>query len=339
MEKAHSSSDVINCRGSDNDQDLESPGTAIVGQISNSKFLTPKAESSDYGIQNQIQQLANKQHTLSTVTESLIQNINVVKLKSGPKRKVLREKLKKQLQVQQELLQVQQEIFMKANQAQNDILKLIADLDDDDEMETVEEEEQYVEDPNVVVEDASLLNPIDIVDIKEFVSENEPPHDENIYVIMGTDDGDEEYELIEVDEEEPDKPEVCLEVYANDGDNMGYRIVEQESTKPVAKKSRRKENPAASTRKQQSNQSMTRVIVGDEELLAMSADEVAEYVQQVVQSVEVDEEGRFACPLCEEKFTNRYSVGPHLQRIHCKQKSKECPYCYRAFTCTGDLTR
>lgn len=71
----------------------------------------------------------------------------------------------------------------------------------------------------------------------------------------------------------------------------------------------------------------------------MSEDEVNEYIQRLIQGAEEDEDGKFTCPLCEEKFTNRYSIGPHVQRVHCKQKTKKCMFCDRAFTCTGDLTR
>lgn len=62
------------------------------------------------------------------------------KLKTSPKKSLLREQLKLQLETQRELLRVQQEIFEKANKAQNDIFKLISVLDDDDDDSDGEEE-------------------------------------------------------------------------------------------------------------------------------------------------------------------------------------------------------
>lgn len=63
------------------------------------------------------------------------------KSKNSPKKSLLREQLKLQLETQRELLRVQQEIFEKANKAQNDIFKLISVLGDDDEDSEEEEKE------------------------------------------------------------------------------------------------------------------------------------------------------------------------------------------------------
>lgn len=66
---------------------------------------------------------------------------------------------------------------------------------------------------------------------------------------------------------------------------------------------------------------------------------------QVVYSIQdcnlVDKDGnqKYACPLCDVTFTRRYSLEPHIQRVHQKIRTKECPHCDRKFQATGDLTR
>lgn len=64
-----------------------------------------------------------------------------------------------------------------------------------------------------------------------------------------------------------------------------------------------------------------------------------EYIQKVVQNATPTDDNKFECPICHEMVSNRYSLGPHILRLHSKQKSKICQYCDRSFTCTGDLTR
>lgn len=64
-----------------------------------------------------------------------------------------------------------------------------------------------------------------------------------------------------------------------------------------------------------------------------------EYIQKVVQNAVPSDDNKFECPICHELVSNRYSLGPHILRLHSKQKSKICQFCDRSFTCTGDLTR
>lgn len=64
-----------------------------------------------------------------------------------------------------------------------------------------------------------------------------------------------------------------------------------------------------------------------------------EYISKIVQNAIPTEDNKFQCPICMEFVSNRYSLGPHILRLHSKQKSKICQYCDRSFTCTGDLTR
>lgn len=64
-----------------------------------------------------------------------------------------------------------------------------------------------------------------------------------------------------------------------------------------------------------------------------------EYISKVVQNAVPTDDNKFQCPICNEVVSNRYSLGPHILRLHSKQKSKICKFCDRSFTCTGDLTR
>lgn len=64
-----------------------------------------------------------------------------------------------------------------------------------------------------------------------------------------------------------------------------------------------------------------------------------DYIQKVVQNAVPTDDNKFECPICREMVSNRYSLGPHILRLHSKQKSKICQFCDRSFTCTGDLTR
>lgn len=71
----------------------------------------------------------------------------------------------------------------------------------------------------------------------------------------------------------------------------------------------------------------------------MSEKDLHEFIQTMIHSAEPNDEGKYVCSLCKETVSNRYSLGPHVMRVHSKQRNKVCPFCDRAFTCTGDLTR
>lgn len=344
--------------------------------------------------QKQIETSAQLQQNLSTATQDLIKTVDYVTLgkqiksKAGPKKQLLREKLKAQLKVQKELLEVQQEIFLKANQAQNNILQLIADLETDEgaaedeeedqeqQQQQQEEEEEETDEQQQEIEDEMLLQPktetaplyniapydetieyeTEILDqdFKGLVNVADPLNNE-VFVVMETEEGEEQYELFEVVEEESADPlqannqptendeELCLEVFANDGDNVQYRIMDLDV--PEKKTGHRRRGGRAPRnvpqRRKPGGNSLEMILsnIGPDDLLQMNSTEVADYIQLLIQSVIADADSKFSCSLCNEKFTNRYSIGPHIQRVHCKQKSKVCPHCDRAFTCTGDLTR
>lgn len=209
--------------------------------------------------QNQAQTLVEMQANITTVTKDLMQKVNYAnvsqrsKAKSGPNKQLLRDKLKQQLKMQQELLKVQQEIFLKANQAQSDILQLIADLDGDEDrdeplveelLEPKEEQPPFVESVPVPY-DPLINNPIDNAEIE---TDEIIPADADLVVMQG-DGEDEEYELFEVidDEAETHFPFENNEIADNDqvwfevldgasGENIKYRIVDQQP--PIAKRPR-----------------------------------------------------------------------------------------------------
>lgn len=368
----------------------------------------------------------------STVLQKTIEKKKIGKRLQGKKSKLsptkllLREQLKIQLEAQQELLRVQQQIFEKANKAQSDIFKLIAELgvddedddDDDDgeldEIELQEANEKHVEQEqrtNEINVNLNILKPSEVYqkigwngkeeDDKQIVLEEiemgaegvqsyilvdeaakkdadpqngdiiDPDADQNVVVVVQSEEGVEEFELFEVYEDDEYKPIqdnnvndpiaddfYHFEIVEGENENIHCRIVTNDDKvqEPPEKHQNKNENKLPVPIKVDLNNvnipPPRRAI--DEKTNLKAAEkksndllnktkktvkETNEYIQKIVQEAVPNDENKFMCPICNELVSNRYSLGPHILRVHSKQKSKICTYCDRAFTCTGDLTR
>lgn len=277
----------------------------------------------------------------------------VSKTKVSPNKSLLREQLKSKLAAQQKLLRMQQQIFEQANKAQNDILRMINDLDQINSDDSENEKEQS--ENNEMVE---ISEPFEI--------QSSTQDDQNVVVVVRSEEGEEEFELIEIDDnaisataaepesilpedtaciEEQDQP-VILEVIGDDGNNIHYRIVDDPSENDPLNVGTKQENPVEYPVNEDAN---VKNLYTPEESKNKSTDllnnskrsdkDLNAFIQQAVRNAEPDADNRFKCPLCPELVSNKYSLGPHILRLHSKHKSKICPHCDRAFTCTGDLTR
>lgn len=360
----------------------------------------------------------------------------------SPSKAALRDQLKQQLEIQQQLLRMQQEIFEKANKAQSDIFKLLSELnndsdeiqEEDSELEEEEEMEQ-IEDAPQNEEDSmrsslgnrskahsptakntkaikrierakldtkhELLSPCgtdsaendettfvlyvepgeedegqaeetqaprqyipeaDVIDVPLQVIEDNPelfenPSDDGIMVLVQNENEESEaYELIEVYEpnasqkQPDDDDQIHFEIVDGDSEeNIRCRVVPAKN-KPAQKPEKKAVKapikvltdldaiplPAiVKKEKPEEEVSINKVL----NRARLSEKEAKDFIQKMVHEAKPDEEGKFRCTLCSEVVSNRYSLGPHIIRVHSKQRSKICPYCDRAFACTGDLTR
>lgn len=325
--------------------------------------------------------------------------------KNSPKKSLLREQLKLQLETQRELLRVQQEIFEKANKAQNDIFKLISVLGDDDEESDEEdepEEEEEEEDEQEEGEHANSkvhstekselleteileteglepeeilgLEPIETEEISEKKYAAQPNYGENnemdLVVVLQSDEGVEEFELYEIyegadganEKAKEESDQLHFEIIEGDDQDIHCRMVNKddqlENVTTIEYVASDAVDPLRQTNKRPSNPPKHPVHV---ELPAvnvprgaqspktpktdllnksnMSEKQLNDFIQEMIHSAEANADGKYPCTICNEGVSNRYSLGPHVMRVHSKQKSKVCPYCDRAFTCTGDLTR
>lgn len=217
-----------------------------------------------------------------------------------------------------------------------------------------------------VTEDYEINDPITTVN--EYVVLNqdtaegiEQPDDQNVFVVVRSDEGDEEYELVEIVEDQlfnqnVDNNEFDLEIVGADNEGVHCRIVadttdgedvsinDSKSQKTPVKVDVGKISMISQNhlKKLQSDVEKTRKGTENDKVLNKSIKSTRlsnEYIQKAVQNAKQTDDNKFECPICKEVVSNRYSLGPHILRLHSKQKSKVCPHCDRAFTCTGDLTR
>lgn len=197
--------------------------------------------------------------------------------------------------------------------------------------------------------------------------------DQSLMVIVRSDDGEEEYELVDVVEDPLNESnqieyiggEIDFEVVGTDSNSLHCRIVSTDET-DQDEEQKQVQLEYVDVQVDQNEKLPMKVDVGqiqqiaqkrinkqlerskktkrsDSKLLNMTVNKseknTNEYIQKVVQDAVATEDNKFECPICHEMVSNRYSLGPHILRLHSKQKSKICQYCDRSFTCTGDLTR
>lgn len=183
-----------------------------------------------------------------------------------------------------------------------------------------------------------------------------------VMVIVRSGDDEEEYELIEVVEEQmyenspldqiengidfevvgKDENSVHCRIIANEDpqEEIEYVDVQLEQKVPVKVDVGKIQEIAQKRFNKQLEDGKTD---DDSKLLNSTVNKsekhTNEYIQKVVQNAVPSDDNKFECPICHEMVSNRYSLGPHILRLHSKQKSKICHFCDRSFTCTGDLTR
>lgn len=334
------------------------------------------------------------------------------KAKMSPTKQKLREQLKTQLAAQQQLLQVQQEIFEKTSKAQQDIFQLIAKLEDDsdgvgtdDESEVDEEEDELIQgnlkqddsehvelcfedqedgelivpensgeciylnqNDGYVVEEQLITDESNMVVLNENISSADADHGERPFmVVLNTEDGEEKYQLVDIidpmyEENQLDEIENNINIEVVDKDNKHYRIVANED--PLSSSLMPEDVEYVDVQVDQkvpikldvgniqqiAQKHFNKQLEGDKNddgkdnkllnsTINKSEKQTNEYIQKVVQNAVATDDNKFECPICHEMVSNRYSLGPHILRLHSKQKSKICQFCDRSFTCTGDLTR
>ncbi|XP_055311473.1 zinc finger protein 449 [Sitodiplosis mosellana] len=353
-------------------------------------------------ILNYKKQLEVIQQTLDKKSTTEKSKKRVAAKQASPTKQKLREQLKAQLTAQQKLLQVQQEIFEKTSKAQQDIFELIAKLGDDSDVEEgvehgaefVKIEEKHAQEPEVYydnpegelivaenVEEYAYMPENYEIDEQQIVTDDgayvmlndqnivsESAENQAVMVIVQSGDDEEEYELLDVVEEqlyETTNPlehidnGIDFEVVGKDSNSVHCRIVANEEAteeieyvdvqvdkvpvklevgklQQIAQKRFNKQLDKIKIEESPENDPDSKLL---NTTINKSEKMTNEYIQKIVQNAVPTEDNKFQCPLCPEMVSNRYSLGPHILRLHSKQKSKICQYCDRSFTCTGDLTR
>ncbi|XP_031636252.1 zinc finger protein 699 [Contarinia nasturtii] len=222
--------------------------------------------------------------------------------------------------------------------------------------------------PNYAVEEQHLIgddgNYILETEQNDMGGEAIQQDDQTVMVIVQSGDDEEQYELIDVIEDQtyesnqldPIENGIDFEVVGNDSNSVHCRIVANEECQeqveyvdvqvekvPVKVDLGKIQQIAQKHFLSQDDANKKDQDDKDAKLLNATVNKsekhTNEYIQKVVQNAIPTEDNKFECPICHELVSNRYSLGPHILRLHSKQKSKICQYCDRSFTCTGDLTR
>lgn len=231
--------------------------------------------------------------------------------------------------------------------------------------ESILSHEEFIVTDNYEIADPLLVDDSNYVLLNQENTESiVQPEDQNVVVVVRSDEGEEEYELVEIVEDQMydsnvinDNNEFNLEIVGTDTDGVHCRIVadtqETEDMEindfkagktpvkvdvgkiPMISQTNMKKQKldAEKTNRKAENENVLNKTINKSQKLSN------EYIQKIVQNAAQTEDNKFECPICHELVSNRYSLGPHILRLHSKQKSKVCPHCDRAFTCTGDLTR
>lgn len=246
-------------------------------------------------------------------------------------------------------------------------IKLKASTDDpeyfeNDELiipENVEEFDGYVP-QEYEIEEQLITDDNNYVLLNEQIAEEYQESNARMSVLIASGNDEEEYELVDVVEDQmyDDPNAIQFEMVEDDRNSIHCRIVTNDEPdqleeieyvdvqidhKLPVKVDNGKIQQIAQKRFSKQEKKPEENNTEDTKLLNTeinkSEKQTNEYIQKVVQNATPTEDNKFECPICHEMVSNRYSLGPHILRLHSKQKSKICPYCDRSFTCTGDLTR
>lgn len=225
-----------------------------------------------------------------------------------------------------------------------------------------------------VLESEEILG-IDPIESEEITASKYEVHGDSdqmdLVVVLQGEEGVEEFELYEIyegtdgasEKAKEESEQLHFEIVEGDNQDIHCRVVNStdeqlELVSPTEYVADNPVDPLRSTRQQMRNQSKhpvhlelpavnvpragQKVEPERTDLLNeanMSEKQLNEFIQEMIHSAEPNADGKYQCTICNEVVSNRYSLGPHVMRVHSKHKSKVCPFCDRAFTCTGDLTR
>ncbi|XP_055681713.1 zinc finger protein Xfin-like [Lutzomyia longipalpis] len=170
-------------------------------------------------------------------------------------------------------------------------------------------------------EEIDLNLEFDETDMSRFVAAAEDDDDDTPYLVDVIDDEEQEEDERETEEILPDTPDPPRRYTKCSPEFVGLKSSPEEvERKPLMKKLKLPDIPLVAQ------------MSGNTAMLPL--------MEANVEKKDSDGDGkRFSCTICGAVFSRRYSLGPHMMRVHTKEKSKSCAICGRTFTATGDLTR